>query len=357
MGQSLVAKDSTNNYQATWDLIIHNRINLAYYANDRITAQLQFRNQFLWGESVKLTPGYAENFAADKGWLNMNFNWFENNNNFLNTQIDRAYIEYVNGNMELSLGRQRINWGRSLVWNPNDIFNAFSYYDFDYIERPGSDALRAKYYLGTASATEIVAKIDSANNLTIAGMWKTNKLGYDFQVIGGYANGEDYVIGAGWEGNIKSFAFRGELSYYHPEQNFSKSSGVFLASLGTDISFSNSIMIQVEFLYNDKKTLSVSASDFYSAPPNSKSLSMSEYNFFTNITYPITPIISIYTAGMYYVDQKGYFLMPGFDFSLSDNLAFSFIYQYFNLELFNPAVLKDERVGVNMAFVRLKWNF
>lgn len=357
MGQSVIAKDTADEYEATYDYILHNRMNLAYYANDNLTAHLQFRNQFLWGESVELTPNYAKVFQQDKGFVDMNFNWFDGNNYLLNTQIDRAYVEYVNGNLEVSLGRQRVNWGRALVWNPNDIFNAFSYYDFDYVERPGSDAIKARYYLGMASATELVAKLDSANNFTLAGMWKTNKSGYDFQVIGGYVNGEDYVIGAGWEGNIKSFAFRGEMSYYHPEENFSDSIGVVLASVGTDISFGNSLVLQAEFLYNDSKTLSSNVADFYSAPPNSKSLSISEYNFFVNVQYPVTPIFSVYTAAMYYTDYKGYFLMPGFDISLSDNMNFSLIYQYFNLELFNPLVMKDERVGVNMAFARLKWNF
>ncbi|MDA3890601.1 MAG: hypothetical protein PF517_02935 [Salinivirgaceae bacterium] len=357
MGQSVIAKDTADEYQATWDVIIHNRINLAYYASNNFTAHLQFRNQFLWGESVELTPDYANTFEKDKGWVDMNFNWFENDNNLLNTQVDRAFVEYVNGNLELSIGRQRVNWGRTLVWNPNDIFNAFSYYDFDYMERPGSDAVRARYYLGIASATEIVAKIDSAENLTLAGMWKTNKWSYDFQLIGGYVNGEDYVIGAGWEGNIKSFAFRGEFSYYHPEKSFADTSGVLLAAVGTDISFGNSMVVQAEFLYNDKKTLSASVGDFYSAPSNSKSLSISEFNFFANITYPITPILSIYTAAMYYPDYKGYFLMPGLDLSLSDNMNLSLIYQYFNLEMFDPLKQEDARVGVNMAFARLKWNF
>ena len=34
-------------------------------------------------------------------------------------------------------GRQRINWGQTFVWNVNDVFNAYSYFDFDYKERPG----------------------------------------------------------------------------------------------------------------------------------------------------------------------------------------------------------------------------
>ncbi len=353
MGQTVVAKDTNGNYQSAWDLIIHNRLNLAYYANDKFTFHLQGRNQFLWGESVSLNPDYAKTFAQDRGWADLNWNWFENDNNFLNTQIDRAYVEYVNGNLEMSLGRQRVNWGRTFVWNPNDIFNAFSYYDFDYMERPGSDAFRAQYYLGMASSVEVVTKIDSANNLTFAGIGKFNKWGYDLQVLGGYVNSQDYVIGAGWEGNIKALGFRGEMSYYHSEKNFADTTGSFLASLAVDYLFPKSISAQIEFLYNDPKNILDlnNASALYQAPPDSKSLSFSEYNFFVNIVWPATPILTINIASMYYTDYKGYFLMPGIDFSITEDLYFSLIYQYFNLEVMS------QRSATNLAFARIKWNF
>ena len=56
MGQSSFAKDAQNNYQFLNDFILHNRINMAYYANDKFTAHVQFRNQFLWGQSIKNIP-------------------------------------------------------------------------------------------------------------------------------------------------------------------------------------------------------------------------------------------------------------------------------------------------------------
>jgi len=348
MGSSVFISDSSN---ATWDYILHNRINTAYYFNENVTAKLQFRNQFLWGETIELTPDYAEKFSMDNGFFDLNWNWYGGSKSVLNTQIDRAFLEYTNGKFELSIGRQRINWGRTLVWNPNDIFNAYSYYEFDYPEKPGSDAVRTVYYSGSAASYELVAKIDSANNLTLAGLRKISKGGYDFQFLGGYANGEDFVLGTGWEGSIKQFAFRGEMTYYHPQHNFKDTSGIFLASIGTDFSFSNSLMIQAEFLYNDRKTLA-QLNQLYAAPANSKSLSISEYNFFANVTYPITPILSAYMAGMYYTDQNGFFLMPGIDLSLTNNLNFSLIYQYFNVE-----ITTNRRIGMNMAFGRLKWNF
>jgi hypothetical protein len=354
MGQLTFTKDQNDKFQFLSDYTFHNRINLAWYASEKLTFHFQFRNQFLWGETIKQIPGYAENLGKDRGFFDLIFNWWENDNNVMNTQFDRFYFEYVYNNLELSLGRQRVNWGRSLVWNPNDIFNAFSYYDVDYMERPGSDALRAKYYFGTASAAEIVTKLDSASNLTLAGLFKFNKWSYDIQFLGGYVDGQDFVIGTGWEGNIGSLAFRGEANYYRSRENFADTLGVFLASVGFDYLVGSKLTIQWEFLYNDPKTLidiNQNPTAIFQAPSTSKSLSFSEYNLFASLSYLVSPILTASLAGMYYTDYNGFFLMPAIDFSISSNLYLSFMYQYFNLEANNI------RSGSNVAYARLKWNF
>ena len=54
----------------------------------------------------------------------------------------------------MRIGRQRINWGVNLAWNPNDLFNAYSLIDFDYQERSGVDAIRFQYYTGEMSSIE-----------------------------------------------------------------------------------------------------------------------------------------------------------------------------------------------------------
>ncbi|MEZ4983057.1 MAG: hypothetical protein R2769_16025 [Saprospiraceae bacterium] len=64
--------------------------------------------------------------------------------------LDRLFVQYTYKQFEARLGRQRINWGISTIWNPNDIFNAYNFSDFDYEERPGSDAMLLKYYIGYA---------------------------------------------------------------------------------------------------------------------------------------------------------------------------------------------------------------
>ncbi len=86
---------------------------------------------------------------------------------------------------QVTLGRQRINWGQTFVWNPNDIFNAYSYFDFDYIERPGSDAVRLQYFPSSSSVAEFAVKVDDENDITAAGLYRFNKWGYDIQFLAG----------------------------------------------------------------------------------------------------------------------------------------------------------------------------
>lgn len=353
MGQGIFLEDE-NKAVSYYDLRVHNRINLNYFANDNFTFRLGLRNQLIVGEMMNLMPDYGETIGADNGFMDLSFNWWERGNSLMNTQIDRLYIEFIKGKWEVGLGRQRVNWGRSLVWNPNDIFNAFSYYEVDYPERPGSDALRVSYYYGTASSAELVAKLDSSNTLTIAALTKFNKWGYDFQFMGGYVNETDFVIGAGWEGSIGKIAFRGEATWYHPKTNFADTTGAFLGSISFDYAINSKWTAQLEFLYNDPDNLidmSMGTASLYSTPASSKTLSFSEYNFFGSINYLVSPILTFNLSGIYYTDYNGFFIMPDVEISVSKNLNASLMYQYFNFEI----VSKRETSG--MAFARLKWNF
>ena len=142
------------------DNLIHNRLNLKGYFNDRITFSAEFRNRLFTGDMVKSGRAYSEMTGADQGWLDLSWNVLNKQSFFLNTMIDRLWFDFNYGKFQARLGRQRINWGQTLVWNPNDIFNAYSFFDFDYVERPGSDAIRLQYYPGSSSAIEIAVKAD-----------------------------------------------------------------------------------------------------------------------------------------------------------------------------------------------------
>ncbi|MCX6254339.1 MAG: hypothetical protein NTV31_07670 [Bacteroidia bacterium] len=196
------------------DNLLHNRLNLKGYINDHITFAAEFRNRLFTGDMVRSGRSYSEMIGSDQGWVDLSWNILNEPSFFLNTTIDRLWVDFNYGKIQARIGRQRINWGQTLIWNPNDIFNAYSFFDFDYIERPGSDAVRLQYYPSFSSAIELALKADYKDHITTAALYRFNKWGYDIQFLAGYVNNEDLVAGAGWSGAIGSISFRGEASWF-----------------------------------------------------------------------------------------------------------------------------------------------
>ncbi|CAL6315246.1 unnamed protein product [Bathycoccus prasinos] len=130
------------------------------------------------------------------------------------TIMDRLYLDIYLGDWEMSIGRQRINWGISTFWNSNDIFNAYNFTDFDYEERPGSDAILIRKYIGFTSSIEFaIAATDDINKLKAGLLYKFNLKNYDYQILAGLS--ENYLaLGGGWSGAIKQVGFKGEFNTF-----------------------------------------------------------------------------------------------------------------------------------------------
>ena len=177
--------------------LIHNRVNLRWNPSDRFSGAIEFRNRLFWGEEVRLTPDFSSNLNNNSEAVNASIIWFETESMVLQTNIDRFWIEYHGNTWEARLGRQRINWGISTVWNPNDIFNTYNFLDFDYEERPGRDAAKVTYHLSEMSNIELAAAAaDQANKAVASIRYFTNRWKYDFQFSGGVYH-EIFTIGAG----------------------------------------------------------------------------------------------------------------------------------------------------------------
>jgi hypothetical protein len=158
--------------------LIHNRINLKGYINDHITFAAEFRSRLFTGDRVRSGRSYSESIGKDLGLANLSWNIINEQSFFLNTTVDRLWVDFNYGKFQVRAGRQRINWGQTLVWNPNDIFNAYSFFDFDYVERPGSDAVRLQYYPGSSSAIEIAVKANYKKDVTTAALYRFNRWEY-----------------------------------------------------------------------------------------------------------------------------------------------------------------------------------
>lgn len=331
--------------------LLHNRLNFKGYLSENITFAAELRNRLFTGDLVRLGKYYSGLIGMDQGLIDMSWNVIEKQSFLFNTTIDRLWLDLHYNKFQVTVGRQRINWGQTFVWNPNDIFNAYSFFDFDYVERPGSDAVRLQYFPSSASAAELAIKVDNENEVTAAGLYRFNKWGYDFQFLAGFVNGVDVVIGTGWSGAIGSISFRGEGSWFDHYEDFPGSEGTVLITTGFDKVFKNNSMAQVQFMYCNNPLVLTDFNSFYSGNLSSKDLAFSRFSAFGQFTWAITPLVNLTLSSMWLPDLDGYFAGPSIDYSLAGNLDFSLIWQHFN------AVMNSEKSRINLGFLRLKYSF
>ena len=353
---------------ASWQMLTHNRLNFGWQMNEHWRMDAGMRNRLIVSGDF-LDPRSTK---FDAGLMNLSWNWLDarkwwtrqvNPNStayyslsFLgNTALDRLNLTYEKNKWKLQLGRQRINWGQTFVWNPNDIFNTYSFFDFDYPERSGCDAFRGTYFHNATSSTELAVSVNHENKITSALLHRWNKNNVDYQLIAGQQTQTDLVVGGAVTGDFKGLNVRSELSYFHSIQDMLNETGVVAVSVGADYIFSNSLMLQTEVLYNNvSKTFSGNGlMGLYSAPLSAKQLSISDWNIFVNASYPITQRLQGSLSSMYFVDIKSCYAGISLDFSLAENLDLSFITQYFST--LNNSPIWNMRVF--LGFVRLKYAF
>ncbi len=344
------------NLDGQWinDNLIHNRLNFKTYVGSNVNLTMELRNRFLFGETVKYFPDYDELIGIDRGWQDLSFNLVSDSSYILNTNIDRLFADITLGKFQATIGRQRINWGMNFVWNPNDIFNSYSFFDFDYVERPGSDAIRIQYYLNSTASIEAVGKINQDNKWSMAGLFRFNLANTDFQFLGGILDQEDYVIGGGFTGNLGSVSVNGEITYLDPMDEFSTKESAVIGGFGLSYNTPFNLYFQAEYLYNESaKESSISNfNDFYYRNLTIRDLSLAPHTFFANLSYPVSPLLNLGISGMYFPGLNGLFMGPSCDLSLRNDLDLSFFLQYFGIE-FSESLSQKATLG----FLRLKWSF
>jgi hypothetical protein len=346
-----------------YENLTHNRLNLTWFASDQFTAHFDVRTRIIVGDFVgNLQPIYGEIIDGNNDYFNLSANLIDNDDMVFNTMIDRVYLQWNKNKWEIRAGRQRVNWGMNLVWNPNDWFNAYSFFDFDYEERRGSDAIRVKYYSGTTSSIEVAAKMSKdLDRFVAAGMWKINKWDYDFQFLGGVAQG-DVAFGTGWAGNLGLAGFKGELTYLKPFTPSEVNDGydqMFLASMSVDYSFKSSLYLNGSILYNANNPLEPAAGLLSLSSPSTsdftiRDLSNYRWSTFIQSAYQFSPLVNASVSIMAFPGSNSLFLNPAISVSLSQNMDLGVFGQLY----FDEDVLTDKYSSISpRGFLRLKWNF
>ena len=331
---------------------LHNRLNFKWMPTKNWDISAELRTRIMFQDFRGYSPEQFKMMTQDAGWLNLSWNLVKSNYMLFTTSVERLYVAYQTDNFSIKVGRQRINWSQALTFNPNDIFNGYSFFDFDYPERQGSDAIRVSSYPTGTSVVEMAAKLSYYGKLTMAGLYRFNVKGWDMQLFGGLVNSTDLTIGTGFSGDIKGVNLRGEFSYYYSTLTNPELKNTYLATIGVDYIFNNSLFLSVSGMYNrlPKDYLS-NLTTLLTAPMSPKYLSITEWTVCAQISYPFNPLLTGSFTVMSFINSPIFYFGPSIDYSALKNLTLSAMVQAF------VGVKKKDPTNLLLGYLRLKWNF
>ncbi len=336
--------------------LIHNRLNIRGYIKDNFSIGLELRNRILFD---------VGEFNDDNGYFDLSHYYINNSKFKIHSMIDRMWLKYQKEKIEISIGRQRVNWGINTIWNSNDLFNAYNFIDFDYIERPGSDVVRFQYSGDDLSSIDVVYKPSTIEESSvIAALYKINKMGYDFQfLLADYYN--DIALGGGWAGNIENAGFKGEITYFISDESSENNSTSLSTSI--DYSFTNGLYILGSHLYNsngysDPQQFELGAITQDVLSP--KNLMPSKNSYLIQASAFITPAINTSFTFLYGQGINFFFFSPNITYDISSSLDASIIGQFFYMNNDSDQAIapiwpeaNNTISRINGYYARLKWSF
>lgn len=333
------------------DGLLQNRINLNLYGDHSPwSAHAGLRTRVFYGNFFELDSDRGATINDENNdYLPLSANLIDNKHLLVNSYLDRLYLQWSRKSWEVRLGRQRINWGISTFWNPNDLFNTFDFTDFDYEERPGSDALRVTWYSGPVSRLEGAIKFaDNWDEVTAAILYRWNVAAFDFQIIGGKYR-KNLTLGGGWSGYMGDVGFKGEMMYFNSYDALA--SHTFNLTAGFDYLIGGDLYTSAGYLYN--KTGSINqGTNLFVFQLSARNLYPYRHAIYGNINYLFTPLLSGGLSVVYSpVPANPWFLSPTLTYNVAQNWDLDLVSQIFVSE---PTVIN---LNIFAWFLRVKWSF
>ena len=329
--------------------LVHNRINIKLKSN-KITSALEIRNRLFWGDGPRMVPSLEKQLRNPNESVDLSRAWFSNNNAVLHSNVERLWVEYRASSWSVKAGRQRINWGMNNSWNPNDIFNAYNMFDFDYEERAGVDGVRWQYQPNELSGLDFAFSRGSKPKETTAAIkYNLNHNNYDWQLLTGLYNNRA-TLGLGWQGNIGGMGFKGEMQAFRKKigKGFTINSSVEL-----DYMTKNGWYIFTSILYNEqgitKPLNDWSALSFKNSPEN---LMPTRLNAMGGWSKEFTPIINGRFSVVYAPLTNLLIMIPSLSYGIATNIDIDFFAQ----SIMAPAKGSYKSIA-HTLFVRGKWSF
>lgn len=344
-----VALDPQLRYIASTALL-HNRLNLRWKPEEKWSAALELRNRVLWGDELRLIPDYTNLLRNTSEWANLQKAWVSQPGIIVHTNVERLWLQWQTQRLTLRAGRQRINWGVTTNWNPNDLFNTFNFLDFDYEERPGADAVSLQYQLKGDADLELAASGNGhVNGQVVALRYHFNRNAYDYYLLAGWFNNQP-TVGAAWAGSINDAGFKGELQWFP-----AAAGATATLNLATELDyvFKKGWYFNTGLLYTSRGTTAeISNLNLPLFRFSPKNLMPTRWNITATGMKEISTLFSASCTFIFAPGTDLLLLLPSVRYNLAQNIDADFFCQSFLAGRQNRL-----RAQATRGFLRIRWSF
>lgn len=331
---SLVGKTRPDPFDETlWQNMTSQKLNFNWSINNSFDLYISSRANFSIGNSdiLKLIKGTS---TDENNLMKLSYSLVDKEDKWLSFALDRLALRWATDQVEITLGRQRINWGNTILWNPNDVFDSYPFFNFMYTERMGCDAVRVAFYHDEVATSEIAVSADREGSPTAAILHRNLYRKFDYQLLGGVYRGHYLFAGGGFTTELNKFNIRFEGSYFHDFHKVSEKQNVVQVSMGMDKVFSNNFILQTEVLYTNKP-YDISDLTVYHVhnKPTLRELTTSRWSFAGQIYYPFSNLLSLSSLIAYFIDQKAIYATVELKYQLFKNFETSVMVHAFDYTL------------------------
>ncbi len=322
LSEPLTGRDST------WlEYRLHQRLDLRWHINATSSLHGGLRTRLFGGDPIRRTPGYNQGLSQRQRLVDLSWKIIDQNSWLLLTEVDRLYLELHHQNLTWRIGRQRVNWGINLLTNPNDIFNMYSIYDYDYPERPGSDAIRMQYFTGADARIDLaVSPARTTRQSIAAALYGFRIANYEIQLLGGYFRNRA-ALGGGWAGDVHGSGFKGELMVFTADREVGNSVEDVIIATSLDYRFSSGLFAVVELLYN--RNGGTRSADRERLELTADRPSLTRYQLASHLSYAFSPVLGSSLTAIYFPRETAIYLSPALTWSVTQNLDLQILGQAF----------------------------
>ncbi|HPI92668.1 MAG TPA: hypothetical protein PLT09_12910 [Deltaproteobacteria bacterium] len=299
------------------------------------------------------TTGITRYRVTNPAW-----NWVDDHDVRVFFTADRLNVKHTFSSVDLTLGRQAVNFSQAYFWNPLDVFVPFDPSAFDRDYKAGVDALRMDINLGSFSSLTVVGapgrKLDIGYGSegaevraegfgddlwyasALMARYRTTLSDWDISLQSGKVYG-GYQAGAGCSGEAGPLGLRGEAAYFSargestaviPDAGYPGGlrpvdlvEDHFSLVLGADHRFDSSLYLNIEYFFNGAADDGDLAKGVLRTAIG-ETLSLSEHLAGIQVSYEFHPLMTGQASWIFSLSDASSLISPTMIFSVADEADF-----------------------------------